>query len=79
MASAKSRILKYCNLPNEKHLLKESYAGMLKATDKWTHPVQNWNLTLSQLSIHFEGRVEQYVELLADTEVRPPSFFNIIQ
>ena len=41
--------------PNENSLLKLLYAGMLKATEKWTHPVQNWNLTLSQLSIHFEG------------------------
>ena len=49
--------------PNENSLLKLLYAGMLKATEKWTHPVQNWNLTLSQLSIHFEERVEQYVEL----------------
>jgi putative transposase len=25
--------------------------------------VQNWNLTLSQLSIHFEGRIDEYVDL----------------
>ncbi|SHO59278.1 Transposase, Mutator family [Vibrio quintilis] len=41
--------------PNETRLLKLLYAGMLKASEKWTHPVQNRNLTLSQLSIHFEG------------------------
>ncbi|TDO44478.1 IS256 family transposase, partial [Idiomarina sp. 017G] len=40
---------------NESSLLKLLYAGMLKATERWSHPVQNWNLTLSQLTIHFEG------------------------
>jgi putative transposase len=39
---------------NENALLKLLNAGMLKASEKWTHPVQNWSLTLSQLSIHFE-------------------------
>jgi len=48
---------------NETSLLKLLYAGMLKASEKWTHPVQNWNLTLSQLTIHFPGRVDQYVDL----------------
>ncbi|WP_169447921.1 transposase, partial [Oceanospirillum maris] len=48
---------------NENALLKLLYAGMLKASEKWTHPVQNWNLTLSQLSIHFEGRIDGYVDL----------------
>ena len=48
---------------NETSLLKLLYAGMLKATERWTHPVQNWNLTLSQLSIHFEGRIDRYVDL----------------
>ena len=48
---------------NENALLKLLYAGMLKASEKWTHPVQNWNLTLSQLSIHFEGRIDGYLDL----------------
>ncbi|WP_261854726.1 IS256 family transposase [Vibrio spartinae] len=48
---------------NETSLLKLLYAGMLKASEKWTHPVQNWNLTLSQLSIHFEGRLTPYLDL----------------
>ncbi|WP_413473531.1 IS256-like element ISSod5 family transposase, partial [Shewanella baltica] len=39
---------------NENSLLKLLYAGILKASERWTHPIQNWNLTLSQLSIHFE-------------------------
>ena len=48
---------------NENSLLKLLYAGVLSASDKWTHPVQNWNLTLSQMAIHFEGRVENYLDL----------------
>ncbi|PPC75650.1 hypothetical protein C4K68_19380, partial [Pokkaliibacter plantistimulans] len=47
----------------ENTLLQLFYAGMLKASEKWTHPVQDWNLTLSQLSIHFAGRIDEYVEL----------------
>src|SRR5690606_36585478 len=47
--------------PNENSLLKLLYAGIVNATEKWTHPVQNWNLTLSQLAIHFEGRLDQYL------------------
>ena len=48
---------------NENSLLKLLYAGMLKASEKWTHPVQNWNLTLSQLAIHFEGRLDKVLEI----------------
>lgn len=49
--------------PNENSLLKLLYAGILKASERWTHPVQNWNLTLSQLSIHFEGRLDTHIDL----------------
>ena len=48
---------------NESSLLKLLYAGMLKASKRWTHPVQNWNLTLSQLAIHFEGRLDEHLAL----------------
>ena len=48
---------------NENSLLKLLYAGTLNASEKWTHPVQNWNLTLSQMTIHFEGRLENYLDL----------------
>jgi len=49
--------------PNENSLLKLLYAGILKATERWTHPIQNWNLTLSQLTIHFPDRLEKYISL----------------
>ena len=48
---------------NENSLLKLLYAGILKASERWTHPVQNWNLTLSQLAIHFEGRLQEHIAL----------------
>lgn len=48
---------------NESSLLKLLYAGMLKATERWSHPLQNWNLTLSQLTIHFEGRLDGHIDL----------------
>ena len=48
---------------NENSLLKLLYAGILKASERWTHPVQNWNLTLSQLAIHFPERLEDYISL----------------
>lgn len=48
---------------NENSLLKLLYAGILKVSERWTHPVQNWNLTLSQLAIHFEGRLDEHIDL----------------
>lgn len=48
---------------NENALLKLLYAGILKASERWTHPVQNWNLTLSQLTIHFSGRLDEHLAL----------------
>ena len=38
--------------PNENSLLKLLYAGILNATEKWTMPIHNWNLCLSQLAIY---------------------------
>ena len=48
---------------NENALLKLLYAGILKASERWTHPVRNWNLTLSQMMIHFPNRLDDYVSL----------------
>ena len=42
--------------PNENSLLKLLYMGIQNAEKKWTMPIRNWNLTLSQLAIFFEGR-----------------------
>ncbi len=48
--------------PNENSLLKLLYMGIQNASKKWTMPIQNWNLTLSQLSIYFEGRLDDALE-----------------
>ena len=49
--------------PNENSLLKLLYLGIQNAQKKWTMPVWNWSLTLSQLAIFFEGRLDKYLEV----------------
>ena len=49
--------------PNHDSLLKLLYMGIVNASKKWTMPIQNWNLTLSQLSIFFEGRLDAVLDL----------------
>ncbi len=48
---------------SESALLMLLYAGILKASERWTRPIQNWNLVLSQLMIRFPGQLEPYVTL----------------
>lgn len=49
--------------PNENSLLKLLYVGIMKASERWTMPVHNWNLTLSQLAIYFKGRLDNVLEI----------------
>ena len=49
--------------PNDNSLLKLLFMGIRNASKKWTMPIQNWNLTLSQLSIFFEGRLDDVLDL----------------
>ena len=49
--------------PNNDSLLKLLYLGIQNASKKWTMPIQNWNLTLSQLAIFFEGRLDGALKL----------------
>ncbi|MEJ1361997.1 MAG: IS256 family transposase, partial [Candidatus Sedimenticola sp. (ex Thyasira tokunagai)] len=49
--------------PNENSLMKLLYMGIQNASKKWTMPIQNWNLTLSQLSIYFEGRLDGVLDI----------------
>lgn len=49
--------------PNDDSLLKLLYMGINNASKKWTMPIQNWNLTVSQLSIFFEGRLDAALDL----------------
>ena len=44
--------------PSDDALLKLVYLAYKNISKKWTQPLQNWSLTISQLSIHFEGRVK---------------------
>jgi putative transposase len=48
---------------NENSLLKLLYMGIQNAQKKWTMPIRNWSLTLSQLAIFFEGRLEKKLNL----------------
>ena len=49
--------------PNDNSLLKLLYLGIKNASKKWTMPVRNWSLTISQLAIFFEGRLDKYLEV----------------
>lgn len=49
--------------PNENSLMKLLYAGILNASKKWTMPIPNWNLTLSQLAIYFDGRLDKVLDI----------------
>lgn len=49
--------------PNENSLLKLLYLGIQNASKKWTMPIRNWNLALSQLAIFFEGRLDDALKL----------------
>jgi len=45
------------SFPNDEALLKMLFLAVRNVEKKWTSPLQNWSLTISQLSVMFEGRV----------------------
>ena len=49
--------------PNDNSLLKLLFMGIRNAEKKWTMPIRNWSLTISQLAIHFEGRLDKALDL----------------
>lgn len=49
--------------PNDESLLKLLYMGIQNAQKKWTMPIRNWSLTISQLAIHFDGRLDDALNL----------------
>ncbi len=49
--------------PNQNSLLKLLYMGIQNASKKWTMPIQNWSLTISQLVIFFEGRLDKELRI----------------
>lgn len=48
---------------NDNSLLKLLFMGIKNAQKKWTMPVWNWSLTLSQLAIFFEGRLDNELKI----------------
>ncbi len=50
--------------PNDNSLLKLLYAGIQNAEKKWTMPIRNWSLTISQLNIHFKERLKDALGLV---------------
>ncbi|BCS96463.1 IS256 family transposase [Desulfoluna limicola] len=49
--------------PNDKSLLKLLFLGIQNAQKKWTRILPNWQVTLAQLAIFFEGRLENHMDL----------------
>lgn len=49
--------------PNQDSLLKLLYLGIQNASKKWTTPIQNWSMTISQLAIFFEGRLDKELKI----------------
>ena len=37
--------------------------GILNSSKKWSMPIWNWSLTLSQLVIFFEGRLDEALNI----------------
>lgn len=52
--------------PNQNNLLKLLYMGIQNTSKKWTMPIQNWSLTISQLAIFFKGRLDIELRLWYD-------------
>ena len=50
--------------PNDNSLLKLLFAGIQNAEKKWTMPIKNWSLTISQLNIHFKERLKNALNLV---------------
>jgi transposase-like protein len=50
--------------PNDNSLLKLLFAGIQNAEKKWTMPIRNWSLTISQLNIHFKDRLKDALNLV---------------
>ncbi len=48
---------------NDNSLLKLLYLGIQNASKKWTRPILHWSLTLSQLAIYFEGRLDTVLKI----------------
>lgn len=48
---------------SESALSKLLYMAVQNITKKWTMPMRNWSLTVSQLAVLFEGRLKLDLEI----------------
>ena len=62
--------------PNDNSLLKLLYAGILNAEKKWSMPIRNWSLTISQLNIHFK---ERFKSAFAPVNSSTPLAFSLFE
>ena len=51
------------SFPNDESMLKLLYLALKNISKKWTMPIPNWAQALSQLAIHFEGRLDAALDL----------------
>lgn len=47
---------------SEQALMKLIYLTTQRIMEKWTSPLQNWSITIQQLAIHFEGRIDLEID-----------------
>lgn len=47
---------------SEQALMKLIYLTTQRIMEKWTSPLQNWSVTIQQLAIHFEGRIDLEID-----------------
>ena len=47
--------------PSEMALLKLLFIGLKHISNSWSKPVRNWKLTLNQLNIFFDGRLDDII------------------
>lgn len=45
------------SFPTEETALKVLYLAILRATERWTHPLTDWRSALNTFKILFDGRV----------------------
>ena len=50
--------------PTDNSLLNLLFAGIKNAEKKWTMPIKNWSLTISQLNIHFKEKLKNALNLV---------------
>ena len=47
---------------SQEALMKLIYLTTKRIMEKWTSPLHNWSITIQQLAIHFEGRINLEID-----------------